>query len=331
MDRILRTGTGYWASRTMLSAIELGVFTEVGRRSRTYGELVDSLGLHERGARDFLDALVALGFLVRDGDAYANTRESRMFLDQTKPLYVGGSFAMAGPRLWGAWGQLTEALRTGEPQYAGAGTSDDLFGDLYADPERREQFLASMAGAAVGTAMSLARTFPWKDHERFVDVGTALGVVPVQVARLHTHLRGVGFDLPAVRDSFEAYVAASELSDRVVFCGGDFFADPLPAADAVIFGHVLHDWDLEQKQLLIAKAYDALEDGGELLIYEALIDDERCASEFALLMSLNMLVDTHGGFNFTAADCGRWLAEAGFRSWRVESLAEPDSLIVAVK
>ncbi len=331
MDRILRVGTGYWASSCLLSAIELGVFTALGRRSVDHASLVEVLGLHERGARDFLDALVALGFLTREGDRYANTRESRMFLDRTKPLYVGDSLAMAGSRLWGAWGRLTDALRTGKAQYAGASDGADLFGDIYADRASRERFLASMAGASLGTALALARRFPWNDHNVIADIGTALGVVPVEIVKAHPHLHAIGFDLPAVRESFESFVAEQDLTERVEFRGGDFFVDPLPEADAIIMGHVLHDWGLDQKRALIRKAFDALAPGRVLLIYEALIDDDRCQSEFALLMSLNMLVDTPGGFNFTASDCARWLEEAGFRSWRVEPLVAPDSLIVAVK
>ena len=331
MDTILRIGTGYWASSALFSALELDVFTSLGNGSKDLAELTGELGLHERGARDFLDALVSLGLLERDGDRYANTRESRMFLDRTKPLYVGGSFAMAMPRLWGAWGRLTDALRTGKPQYDGAAESEDVFGGLYADPAVRDRFLASMAGASTGTALALARVFPWKEHRTFVDIGTAQGAVPVQIARAHRHLRGTGFDLPPVREPFEAYVAAHGLSDRVGFCGGDFFTDPLPEADVLIMGHVLHDWDLDHKRELIAAAYKALEDGGTLLVYEAFVDDDRRSTEFSMLMSLNMLVDTPGGFNFSAADCAAWVEAAGFRSWRLEPLPGPDSLFVAVK
>jgi hypothetical protein len=331
MNRILSIGTGYWASRTLLSALELDLFTQLGSGAQDLAALTGALGLHPRGARDFLDALVALGLLTREGDRYANTRESRMFLDRTKPLFVGGSFAMAGPRLWGAWGRLTEALRTGKPQYDGAADGVDVFGGMYADPAVRDQFLASMAGASTGTAMALARSFPWKEYTSFADIGTAQGVVPVHVARAHEHLDGIGFDLPEVREPFEAHVARNGLSQRVRFAGGDFFVDPLPRADVLIMGHILHDWDLDQKRALIARGYDALEPGGALLIYEALIDDARESNEFGLLMSLNMLVDTPGGFNFTAADCAGWIDAAGFSSFRVEPLVEPDSLIIAVK
>lgn len=331
MSKILDVATGYWASRTLLSAIELDLFTHLGSGEQDVDALVGELGLHPRGARDFFDALVALGFLTRDGDRYRNTRESRMFLDRAKPLYIGGSFAMSMPRLWGAWGGLTDALRTGEPQFDGAEKSTDVFSALYAEPGLRDRFLESMAGASAAAGMALARSKLWGDYRTFVDVGTALGTVPVQIAKAQPHLRGTGFDLPAVREPFESYVADRGLADRIRFRGGDFFADPLPEADVVIMGHVLHDWDIGEKRELIARAYDAVPDGGMLLIYEALIDDERQCGEFGLLMSLNMLVDTPGGFNFTAGECTDWLRSAGFSQVRVEPLAEPDSLVIAVK
>jgi SAM-dependent methyltransferase len=326
---ILRTGIGYWASRTLMSAIELGVFTELGRSTKDLAQLSSALGLHERGARDFLDALVALGLLTRDETGYANTRETRMFLDASRPTYVGGSFAMSGPRLWRAWAGLTDALRTGRAQYEGADGTDDLFGALYAEPENRDRFLRSMAGSAMGIAAALARVFPWKDHTSAADIGCALGTVPIQIARAHPHLRVIGFDLPAVREPFEAEVARFGLGDRVTFRGGDFFTDALPPADVLVLGHVLHDWDLDQKQALLARAHDALPPGGVLLIYEALIDDERRHHDVALLMSLNMLVDTPGGFNFTAAEVTGWLAAAGFSECSIEPLVEPDSLVIA--
>ena len=332
MSRILDVATGYWASRTLMSAIELDVFTVLAGGARDYKSLAEQLELHPRGARDFLDALVAMGFLVRDADdRYANTRESRMFLDRGKPLFVGSSFAMAAPRLWGAWSHLTEALRTGEPQYDGAAEGEDVFNAIYSKQNVRDTFLQSMAGASAGVAMALARGFAWKDYQSFADVGTASGVVPIHIAKAHKHLEAIGFDLPPVREPFEAAVARAGLAERVCFEGGDFFADPMPTADVLIMGHILHDWDLAEKKRLIGAAYEALPAGGTLLIYEALIDDERAANQFSLLMSLNMLVDTPGGFNFSAADCLGWLSEAGFSECRVEPLADPDSLIVAVK
>jgi hypothetical protein len=117
----------------------------------------------------------------------------------------------------------------------------------------------------------------------------------------------------------------------VSFRGGDFFADPLPSADVLVMGHVLHDWGLDDRKLLIRRAYDTLPVGGALIVYEAIIDDERRQNAFGLLMSLNMLIETPGGADYTGAECSAWMREAGFRETRVEHLLGPDSMVVGIK
>ena len=155
------------------------------------------------------------------------------------------------------------------------------------------------------------------DHRgRAGDIGAAQGAAPVQLGLKHAHLKGIGFDLPAVRPVFEKYVRSHGLEDRVKFQPGDFFKDPLPRADVLIMGHILHDWDLEQKKLLIRKAYEALPEGGAFIIYEALIDDDRSRNALGLLMSLNMLIETPGGFDYTGDECAGWMRQAGFASTR---------------
>ena len=329
-DEILRLGMGFWASKTLLSAVELGVFTTLAQSPADLATLRAKLGLHERSARDFLDALVALKVLHRQEGVYRNTPEADLFLDKAKPSYVGGLLEMANSRLYGFWGSLTEALRTGELQNE-AKHGSDFFGTLYAEPERLRGFLKAMSGISAGAARAIATKFPWADYKTFMDVGAAQGMVPVTLARLHPHLTGIGFDLPQVRPVFEAFVAKEGLSDRVRFHEGNFFDDDLPQADVIIMGHILHDWDLSQKKMLVRKAYDALPNGGALIVYEAIIDDERRENAFGLLMSLNMLIETTGGFDFTGADCQEWMRDAGFSSTRVEPLVGPDSMVIALK
>jgi SAM-dependent methyltransferase len=286
--------------------------------------------LHPRSARDFLDALVALRMLDRSGDRYSNTPNTGQFLDRNKPSYVGGILEMCNKRLYPFWGSLTQALRTGEPQNE-ARHSENFFAALYADPGRLEDFLKAMSGISLGSATAIAQKFPWHEYRTFIDVGCAQGAVPVQVALAHGHLSGGGFDLPAVRPVFEQYVAANGLAERLRFYPGDFFNDPLPTADVFIMGHILHDWDLDEKRRLLAKAYDALAPGGALIVYEALIDDDRRENAFGLLMSLNMLIETPGGFDYTGADCIAWMRDAGFREARVEHLLGPESMVVGIK
>ncbi len=306
-------------------------FSASCRGPEHFEALSGRLGLHARSARDFLDTLVALGFLTRDGERYANTPETDLFLDRKKPSYVGGILEMANNRLYPYWGHLTEALRTGAPQNELRNGGSGLFETLYADPARLKEFLAAMTGISHGANMTIARNFPWAGHRTFVDVGTAQGDLAAQIALANPHLLGVGFDLPEVAPVFEEYVAAVGVADRLVFQPGDFFKEELPKADVVLMGHILHDWDLATKQMLIQKAFDALPTGGALIVYEAIIDDDRSKNAFGLMMSLNMLIETPGGFDYTGADCAGWMKAAGFSTTRVEPLVGPDSMVIGVK
>lgn len=329
-EKIMQVGLGFWGSKTLLSAIELGVFSELAKGPEDLASLRDRLGLHPRAAADFFDALVALGFLQRSGGKYANTVETGLFLDRSKPSYIGGILEMANHRLFGFWNHLTEGLKTGAPQNEGK-AGGDMFAALYAEPSRLREFLKAMTGISHGANLAIARMFPWKDHKSFVDVGTAQGDLAVQVALANPHLKGQGFDLAQVAPIFVEYVAQTKTAAQLSFAPGDFFKSALPKADVVMMGHILHDWDLPTKKMLIKKAYDAVPKGGALLVYESIIDDDRSKNVFGLLMSLNMLIETPGGFDYTAADCAGWMKEAGFAATHVQHLVGPDSMVVGIK
>ena len=329
-EHILQTGLAFWASKTLLSAVEMEVFTELAKHPEDLESLQGRLGLHARGGRDFLDTLVALKFIERRDGKYYNTPSTDFFLDKRKPSYIGGILEMANSRLYPFWGSLTAALRTGLPQNE---TKDGTnpFVALYADPARLKEFLAAMTGVSRGANLAIAQKFPWKNYSAAVDIGTAQGDLITQVALANTHLRGIGFDLPEVAPVFEEYVEKNGLTERVKFSPGSFFEHPLPKADVVMMGHILHDWDLETKRMLIRKAFEALPDGGAFIAYDAIIDDDRSANAFGLMMSLNMLIETPGGFDYTGADCSAWMKEAGFRETRVEPLVGPDSMVIGIK
>jgi O-methyltransferase domain/Dimerisation domain len=329
-DRIMQLGLGFWGSKTFLSAVELGLFTELAKGPRDCESLRTQLGLHSRNARDFFDALVSLGMLQRNNDEYANTSESDLFLDRSKSSYIGGILEMCNARLYGFWGNLTTGLKSGEPQNE-VKQGEDFFAKIYAEPARLKQFLCAMTGLSMGVAKALALQFPWANYKSFVDAGGAQGCVPVQIALAHSHLIGGNFDLPVVGPIFEEYVQSFGLGQRLSFYPGDFFKDSLPSADVIIMGHILQNWGLEEKRQLIAKAYAALPKGGALIVWEAIVDDQRQQNTFSLLMSLNMLIETQTGSDFTGADCSAWMRDAGFKETRVEPLCGPDSMVVGIK
>lgn len=330
-EKILQTGMAFWASKTLLSAVEMGVFTELSRGPASLDSLSERLDLHPRSAQDFLDALLALGFLKREGGRYSNTPETDLFLDRNKPSYIGGILEMANHRLYPFWADLTEALHTGQPQNECKTGGAGLFETLYADPARLKEFLSAMTGVSHASNTVIARLFPWKDYQTFIDVGTAQGDLATQIVLANPHLRGVGFDLPEVAPIFQQYAAAMSVADRLAFMPGDFFKHDLPKADVVLMGHILHDWDLPTKKMLIRKAFEAIPVGGALIVYETIIDDDRSQNAFGLMMSLNMLIETPGGFDYTGADCKTWMNEAGFSTMRVEPLTGPDSMVIGIK
>ncbi|MFO1475645.1 MAG: methyltransferase [Verrucomicrobiota bacterium] len=327
-SRILETGLAFWNSKTLLTATELGVFTLLAHGPLDGETLREKLHLHSRSAADFFDALVAMKFLDRRDGKYSNTAETDLFLDRNKPSYVGGILEMCSRRLFKDWSELTPSLKSGSRHKE---NTESAFEELYSTPAKLEEFLKGMTGISLGTAGAIAAKFPWARYKTFIDVGAAQGAVPMTLARSHPHLSGTGFDLPAVGPIFEKYIRDHGVADRVRFKPGDFFKDPLPTADVIIMGHILHDWDLPTKKMLVQKVHDALPSGGAFIVYEALIDDDRRENAFGLLMSLNMLIETPGGFDYTGAQGQCWMREAGFRETRVEHLLGPDSMIVGIK
>jgi hypothetical protein len=319
----------------LLSAVELELFTQLGRGSMSADQLTARLGLHPRGTSDFLDTLVALRLLDRDGDGvdgqYHNTAETSLFLDKESPAYIGGILEMFNARLYGFWGDLTEALRTGQPQNEIKRTGRPMFEELYSDSERLEQFMHAMQGISLGNFHALAETFDFAKYETVCDVGGAAGQLSLILAGRHPHLRCTSFDLPIVVPIAEKAIAAAGLADRVTAASGDFFAGPLPHADVITMGMILHDWNLDRKMQLIKSAYDALPEGGAFIVIENLIDDARRENAFGLMMSLNMLIEFGDAFDFSGSDFAGWCREAGFREVEIVHLAGPGSAGIAYK
>jgi hypothetical protein len=332
---ILQTAFSFWGSKVLLTAVEFGVFTELGRKKLTGAELGKTLGLHPRGIADFFDALVAMKFLEREGDGpnakYFNTPAGALYLDRTSPRYVGGILEMLNARLFRFWHDLPEALRTGKAQNETKHGQKGVFEELYADLPKLEQFMGAMRGLSRINFEVFAETFDFSRFETMCDVGGATGLLSIEVAKRHPHLACVSFDLPPVEPIAQKSIAAANLSERVRTASGDFFKDPLPKADLITMGMILHDWNLEKKMHLIRAAYDALPVGGALVAIEALIDDARRENVFGLLMSLNMLIEFGDAFDYSGADFEKWCREVGFKRFEVLPLAGAASAAVAYK
>lgn len=334
-SHIMQVGMGFFASKTLLSAVELELFTKLARQPMTGREVAAALQLNPRAIPDFPDALVALKFLQREGDGpdarYSNTPESAFFLDRNSPGYIGGILEMANARLYRFWADLTEALKTGMPQNEAKHTGEPIFAKLYADPARLEQFMNAMSGVSAGNFKEFARKFDFSRFKTLCDAGGATGQLSCMVAAANPHMRCTSFDLPKVVPIATRKIQQAGLADRVEAVGGDFFAEPLPKADVITMGMVLHDWNLEKKKALIKKAYDALPQGGAFVVIEALIDDARRENAFGLMMSLNMLIEFGDAFDYSGSDFVGWCREVGFRDFETIPLTGPSSAAVAYK
>ena len=332
---ILQAAFGFWQSKVLLTAVEFGVFTKLANRRLTGAELGTELQLHPRAIADFFDALVAMKFLDREEDGpqakYFNTPDGSMFLDEASPRYIGGFLAMCNARLFRFWNDLPEALRTGKPQNEIKHGQKGMFEELYSDLPRLEQFMGAMTGLSRINFEAFATRFDFSKFDTLCDVGGATGLLSIEVARAHSHLKCISFDLPEVEPIAQRHIAAAGLDDRISVVAGDFFRDSLPKADVITMGMILHDWNLEKKMHLIRSAYAALPADGALVAIEALIDDARRENVQGLLMSLNMLIEFGDAFDYTGADFRQWCGEVGFRRFDVIHLAGASSAAIAYK
>ena len=335
-EHILQVGMSYWGSKTLLTAVNLRLFTVIGEKSITAAEIKEKLGLHERSCLDFLDALTALGFLERIGlgyDAmYSNTPETGFFLNRNKISYLGGILEMSNNRLYSFWSNLEEGLKTGLPQNELKNSnSKNQFYDFYSNLSSLTEFQQAMSGLQMGAFISLINQFDFSKYNTFCDIGGGNAALCIQVALNNPGLSCINFELPAVEDIAKSAIDHFNLSSRIKFVSGDFFTDEFPKSDLIAMGNILHDWSEKEKLFLIQKAYDALPEGGAFICIENIIDNNRNKNAFGLLMSLNMLIETRNGFDYTFNDFDRWVYQIGFKKTDWMNLTGPTSAAIAFK
>lgn len=334
---IMQIGTGFWASKILLSAVKFQLFTKLAdKKALSASQIKSMLNLKctDRNVYDFLDALTGFGFLNREGilesAMYSNSNDTEFFLDKNKPTYIGGILEMLNNRLYTFWGNLEEALLTGHPQNE-AKNGENFFAELYKSPERLNEFVNAMSGIQMGNFMAFAQKFDFSKYKTLTDVGGSSGLLSLMVAKHQAHMSCITFDLPPVAPVADKNIQHFKLVDKVKTASGDFFTDPIPPADIVVMGNILHDWDEENKIALMKKAFTALPLGGAFVAIEGIIDDERKKNVFGLMMSLNMLIETGKGFDYTFADFNKWAKMAGFKSTAILPLAGPSSAAIAYK
>jgi len=334
-SNIMQVGMGFWASKTLLTAVKMELFTELAVKPMTGSEVKQRLCLHDRSLYDFLDTLVALGFLQKTGNketaTYSNSADSDLFLDKNKLSYMGGLLEMANNRLYPFWNFLEEGLKRGTPQNEIRTGEASLFEKIYSDTDKTREFVNAMSGAQTGNFITLATQFDFSAYNTLCDIGGAGAQLSAHVVSHNPHMKCISFDLPPVSPIALENVSKMGVADKVEVRIGDFFKDSFPKVDVITMGNVLHDWGTTEKKMLISKAYDALPEGGALVVIENIIDNERRENAFGLMMSLNMLIETAEGYDFTAEDFDEWAIEAGFSETYAMKLTGPTSAVVALK
>lgn len=334
-SKIMQIGMGFWASKTLLTAVNLRLFTHLAKSELSGRQIQNRLELHDRSLYDFLDTLVALGFLnrsgIKDSAVYSNSEDADLFLDQNKLTYIGGILEMSNNRLYKFWDDLEEGLKSGKPQNESKHGDKPLFEAIYSNEASLREFLHAMGGVQAGNFDHFARNFDFSSFNTHCDIGGAGGNLCVHIAKNNPHISSTCYDLPQVVPIAQDNIEKLGLSDRIKAISGDFFQEELPGADLITMCNVLHDWGTEDKKMLISKAYSSLPDGGALVIIENIIDDERRQNAFGLMMSLNMLIETDDGFDFSLSDFKKWASDAGFSKIGQMPLTGPSSALVARK
>ena len=337
-SKIMQIGMGFWASKVLLAAVKFKLFTLLAGTSKSGKEIKEilQLGTTTRHVYDWLDTLVSLGFLKREGlldDAkYSNAPDTEMFLDSNKPSYMGGILQMGNNRLYHHWANLEEGLLTGKPQNESKDENNmHFFEDLYKSPEKLHEFIDAMSGIQGGNFMALAKKFNFSNYKTLSDIGGADGFLSALIAKHHPQIKCTTFDLPPVAPLAEAKLKQFNVADRVSVASGDFEKDPLPSAEIITMGNILHGLNEEAKQKLMKKVYDALPENGAFMAIENVIDNDRSKNTFGLLMSLNMLIENGDGYDYTHDDFDKLAKDAGFKRTELIPLAGPTSAVVAYK
>ena len=337
-SKIMQIGMGFWASKAVLTAVNFSLFTMLAGSSKKMSEIKSALKLHtiDRHIYDWLDALVSLGFLNREGlleqAAYTDSPDTEMFLDEKKPSYIGGILKMGNNRLYGFWGHLDEALKTGEAQNESHGDSDmNFFNDLYKDSGKLGEFIEAMSGIQMGNFMMLAKKFDFGKYRTMADIGGADGFLSCMIALQHPSVSFITYDLPPVAPLAMKKIDGFNLGHKIKVESGNFLKDPIPSADIITMGNILHGLNENSKQDLIKKVYDALPQNGAFMTIENIIDNQRKENTFGMLMSLNMLIENGDAFDYTMNDFERWAIAAGFKRTELVPLAGPTSAAIAYK
>ncbi|MDQ6668944.1 MAG: acetylserotonin O-methyltransferase [Thermoproteota archaeon] len=346
---IMQMATGFWVSKTLMTAVELGVFTKISAYQKnnngimTLREFQNIIRIEEsRPAEAFTTALVSLGLLKvnknNNGEkTFANSEVSSMFLDKSKSTYIGDVIAMFDERLYKRWDKLSEALKTNKPIGEGQGEDiESIFdkGKSNQEVEQLQKFTHAMHGVSIGPAMALAKNVDFSNHKKMMDIGGGSGVYAIQVvANNPNNMSAVVLDSKPVCHVADRYIQPYNLQDKVQTMTFDFFKDQLPNdCDVAFLSHVLRIFDRDKNITLLKKIYDSLHnENSTILISEWLLNDEKTGPIASALMGLTMIVENSGGRGYSYNEILQMLTEVGFKNIERRPLIEPAEIVIGYK
>ena len=305
---LLQQSSSYWKSCTIHAGVKLDLFTPLAEGARTPAELASVLQADERGLTMLLHALAAMELLVKDGDRFGLTPLAAAHLVRTSPAYMG-HILMHHHFLVEGWSHLDTAVRTGRPVRKRSSHE--------ANDGERESFLMGMFNLASLLAPRVAKEIDLRGRRRLLDLAGGPGTYAIHFCLQHPHLTAVIHDLPTTRPFAEQTVARFGLADRIAFAAGDILTDPIATGfDVVWISHLLHSEGPAACATILAKAVKALDAGGQLLIQEFILDDNRTAPLHPALFSLNLLLGTPAGQAYSQGELADLMATAGLRDVR---------------
>ncbi len=296
---------GFWESATLMTAIEVGLFTALDGGHNTIETAASAIDISPLNAERLLTTCTALGLVERTGDRFVNAPDVDRFLVEGKPSYAGPWMLFSKPR-WAEWGRLTEHLRAKDTERLG------MYTELTEDRARRYHQATYSIG--MGAARRFHRQVDLAGRRKLIDLGGGSGCYCIIGAQTHPDLTATVLDLPAVVPITREFLAENGVDDRVDAKACDFTADPLPAgADAAIMASNLPQYSSEIIGKVVGKVYDALEPGGEFHLIGEMLDDDGSGPIAPALWGLSEALSHSTGKAHREDECMGYLKAAGFR------------------
>jgi acetylserotonin N-methyltransferase len=318
-------------SKTMFTAVRLGIFDQLAGAPESCAALAAKLSLDRRALSRLLNACLTLGLLERDGEFYVNSKAAARFLTKTSEETLAGYITYSDQSLYKLWDHLDDAIRENTNRWTQTfGSRATLFDHYFRDETSTRGFLGGMHGLGQLASPRVVTAFDLSRFTRLVDLGGATGHLSIAACRAYAGLKATVFDLPAVESFAREHITKAGLADRVAFVSGDFFANDLPRADLYVLGRILHDWDDTKIEELLRKIFFALPKQGALLVTETLVDDDRGGPTYTLMQDLNILLCTDGRER-TEAEYSAVLRGAGFSTVQFRRTDSIVDAILAIK